>query len=192
MALVPSRRSFAPFVIASTAMLESEIYHYPRLTAQNVVFLAAVAALCALYVRRVEAPAAQKAFVIAVVMCYGYLASLVQFIISELLPLPNERLYETLRISMSMVTVVLIWWALRTVKIVSEGSRRRPLLLDTLERERARRTELQSDLAAANRRVEELEERAAGASPSSARPSPAFTARGAPPNPDISVHWQGS
>ena len=92
---------------------------------------------------------------------------------------------------MSMVTVVLIWWALRTVKIVSEGSRRRALLLDALERERTRRAELQSDLAAANRRVEELEEEAAGASPSSARPSPAFTAGGAPPNPDISVHWLG-
>ena len=62
---------------------------------------------------------------------------------------------------MSMVTVVLIWWALRTVKIVSEGSRRRALLLDALERERTRRAELQGDLAAANRRVEVLDEWAA-------------------------------
>lgn len=217
------------FVAVSTMMLGDELY-YPRLTSQNLVFLAAVAALCALYARRVDAPAAQKAFVLEVAICYGYLASLAQYIISglldlgydgyrylperllvmtlvnaalfvpmailmryargifakpvesrawwqmaclpalmvaalvvggELLPLPNERLYETLRISMSMVTVVLIWWALRTVKIVSEGSRRRALLLDALERERTRRAELQSDLAAANRRVEELEERAA-------------------------------
>lgn len=231
-----------PFVIVSTAMLENDLYHYPRLTAQNIVFLAAVAALCALYVRRVDAPVAQKAFVIAVVMCYGYLASLIQYIISqllnlgqdgyrypperlavmtlvnvalfvpmfilmryarrifsapvesrtwwqmaclpalmiaalllggELLPLPNELLYETLRISMGAVTVILIGWALRTVKIVSEDSRRRALLLDALERERTRRAELQSDLAAAHKRVEELEQEAAssGEAPSRAQRS---------------------
>ena len=222
-----------PFVAASTMMLGDELYYFPRLAAQNVVFLAAVAALCALYVRRVDAPAAQKAFVIVVVMCYGYLASLVQYIISalldlgydgyrylperllvmtlvnialfvpmailmryargifakpvesrawwqmaclpallvaalvlggELIPLPYEWLYETLRISVGVATVLVIWWALRTVKTVSEDSRRRALLLGALERERAHKVELMSDLAAARRRLEELEREAAAGS----------------------------
>lgn len=75
-----------PFVAVSTMMLGDELY-YPRLTSQNLVFLAEVAALCALYARRVDAPAAQKAFVLVVAMCYGYLASLAQYIISGLLDL---------------------------------------------------------------------------------------------------------
>lgn len=44
-----------PFVAASTMLLGDEFYH-ERLFAQNAVFLATVAALGALYVRRVDAP----------------------------------------------------------------------------------------------------------------------------------------
>ena len=218
--------ALVPFVAVSTMLPGDELY-YARLTAQNVVFLAAVAALGALYVRRVDAPAGQKAFVLAVVMCYGYLASLAQYVVGQLLdlgedgyryfperlavmaatyvalfvpmaalmryarrildtpvesstwwrlaclpalliaalvvggelpPLPYEGLYETLRISVGAVTVLLIWWSLRTVKTVSEDARRRLLLLDALDRERAHRADLVSDLAAARRRVEELEQ----------------------------------
>ena len=223
-----------PFVAVSTLLLGDELY-YLRLTAQNVVFLIAVAALCALYVRRVDAPAAQKAFVVAVVMCYGYLASLAQYIISNLLdvgydgyrylperllvmtlanvalyipmhalmryarrifaepvesrawwqmtclpalliaalllggelpPLPSEWLYETLRLSAGAAAALLIWWALRTVKILSEDARRQMLLLTTLERDRVQRAELLGDLEAARDRVQELE-RAASLGPAS-------------------------
>ena len=58
-------------------------------------------------------------------------------------------------------TVLVIWWAPRTATILSEDSRRRASLLGALERERAHREELLSDLAAARRRVEELEREAA-------------------------------
>lgn len=75
----------------------------------------------------------------------------------ELFPLPYEWLYETLRISMSAVTVLLIWWSMRMVRTVSEDSRRQMLLMAALEREHARRADLLSDLAAARQRVEELE-----------------------------------
>ena len=213
------------FVATSTMLLGDEFYH-ERLFAQNAVLLATVAALGALYVRRVDAPVAQKAFVIAVVMCYGYLVSLAQYLTcqalnmgedgyrylperlavmalvniflfvpmsllmryarrildtpvesrvwrqlaclpvlmisalvlgGELFPLPYEWLYETLRISMSAVTVLLIWWSMRMVRTVSEDSRRQMLLMAALEREHARRADLLSDLAAARQRVEELE-----------------------------------
>lgn len=75
----------------------------------------------------------------------------------ELFPLPYEWLYETLRISMSAVTVLLIWWSMRMVRTVSEDSRRQMLLMAALEREHACRADLLSDLAAARQRVEELE-----------------------------------
>lgn len=43
-----------------------------RITIQNVILLAAIAVLLALYARQVDAPRAQKAFVILLVMNYGY------------------------------------------------------------------------------------------------------------------------
>lgn len=48
-----------PFVAASTMLLGDEFYH-KRLFAQNAVFLATVAALGALYVRRVDAPSPRR------------------------------------------------------------------------------------------------------------------------------------
>lgn len=81
--------ALVPFVAVSTLMIADDQY-FLRNTAQNIVFLATVAALGALYVRRVSAPAAQKVFVISLVMCYGYFVNVVYRITSDLLALPYD------------------------------------------------------------------------------------------------------
>lgn len=81
--------ALVPFVAVSTLMIADDQY-FLRNTAQNIIFLATVAALGALYVRRVSAPAAQKVFVISLVMCYGYFVNVVYRITSDLLALPYD------------------------------------------------------------------------------------------------------
>lgn len=84
-----------PFVFVAASPLPQGLEPM-RLTLQNLVFLALVAALVALFAVRVDAPAAQKAFVVLMVMSYGYFVTKTSSTVGDRLGVHDGYMYPPL------------------------------------------------------------------------------------------------
>ncbi|OUP08954.1 LytTR family DNA-binding domain-containing protein [Collinsella sp. An2] len=80
--------ALVPFTIISIWPMDDLIASV-RTLLQNVIFLAALAALLALYIRSVQAGTWQKAFVFFLVMCYGFVVTSLGNLIPGALGIPT-------------------------------------------------------------------------------------------------------